>query len=1027
MILDRVVEFALSQRVFVLLATAVLIGAGVRATQLTPIDAFPDVSTTQVKVIIRAPGMTPEEVESRITAPVEVEMLGIPRQTTLRSVTKYTLSDITIDFEDGTDIYWARQQIAERLAGIWSSLPHGIEGGVAPPTTPLGEMFMFTIEGGSLDLAERRALLDWVIRPALRTVEGVADVNALGGEVETFEVTPRADAMLAQGIGLHELKAAIEQNNRNDGAGRLIDGEEVLLVRSEGSIQELDELRAIVVRSHPVEPVRVGDLADVHRGALARQGAVTRDGVGEAVQGLVLGLRGANARDVVRGVRAKLAEIAPALPAGVVVDVFYDRGELVRTAVGAVQAALIGAILLVIVVLVVFLADWRAAVTVVLVLPVSVLATFLWMRWFGLSANLMSLGGIAIAIGMLVDSAVVVIENVVSHLSRPDASRLPRLHVIYRAAREVGLPVASSTAIIVLVFLPLLTLEGLEGKLFTPVALTIVFALVSALVLSLTGLPVLASLMIRPGVQSGPGFLRALERRYRASLEQAFARPSWVLATVALLLVMTLFLYPRIGRIFLPTLTEGSVIVQLEKLPSISLDSSLALDLRVEQALIERVPEVVGVVARTGSDEIGLDPMGLNQTDAFLVLRPRAEWEVDSAEQLLDRIRVVMQDFPGVSHGFTQPIEMRVAEMLTGVRGDVAVKVFAHDLETLTQTTRAIAQRLESLPGAQDVFRTLSEGAEYLEVEIDPLAAGRLGLSVDDIQQRLRSRLEGVRAGTVFQDARRIPVMLRGAPLIRESSLDFVNLQLPTDRPEPIPLAQVAALRRVEGPVQINREGASRLAVVTANVRGRDLVGFVDDAKRLVASELTLPVGVRLDWGGQFENQQRASARLTLVVPVALGLIFLLLFSTFRSVAQAALVLGNVPLALIGGVLALWASGEYLSVPATIGFIALLGIAVQNGVVLVTTFNQLVAEGMDIEAVVRDGAARRLRPVLMTAASTAFGLAPLLIASGPGSELQRPLAIVVIGGLVSATALTLILLPMSYRWLSGRASQERIA
>ncbi len=1025
MSLARLVAFALSQRVFVLLATTVLIGAGLRAYRETPIDAFPDVSTTQVKVIIRAPGMTPEEVESRITAPVEVEMLGIPRQTTLRSITKYTLADITIDFEDGTDIYWARQQIGERLAGIWGSLPTGIEGGVAPMTTPLGEMFMFTVEGGGLGLSERRALLDWVIRPALRTVEGVADVNSLGGEVETFEVTPHADAMLAQGIGLHALREAIERNNRNDGAGRLVDGEEVLLVRSQGSIQTLDALRAVVVRSHPTEPVRVGDLADVQRGALARQGAVTRDGTGEAVQGLVLGLRGANARDVVRGVRAKLAELAPALPDGVRVNIFYDRGELVRTAVGAVQAALLGAIVLVIIVLVAFLADWRAAVTVAFVLPLSVLATFVWMRWFGLSANLMSLGGIAIAIGMLVDSAVVVIENVVTHLGRSDAARLPPLHVIYRAAREVSLPVASGTLIIVLVFLPLLTLEGLEGKLFTPVALTIVFALISALLLSLTVLPVLASLLIRPRSESGPSFLRALEDRYRSRLEWAFARPRWVIAGVALLLLMTAFLYPRIGRIFLPTLTEGSVIVQLEKLPSISLTSSLDLDLRIERALIERVPEIVGVVARTGADEIGLDPMGLNQTDAFLVLRPRAEWEVDSSEALLDRIRLVMDDFPGVAYGFTQPIEMRVAEMLTGVRGDVAVKVFAHELETLTHVTREIARRVEALPGAQDVFRTLSEGAEYLEVDIDPLAAGRLGLSVDDIQERLRARLEGVRAGTVFEGARRIPIMLRGAPLLRESAIDFVNLQLPTERPEPIPLAQVAALRRVEGPVQINREGASRLAVVTANVRGRDLVGFVDEAKRVVDDELELPPGVRLEWGGQFENQQRAAQRLALVVPIALALIFVLLFSTFRSVGQAWLVLGNVPLALVGGVFALWASGEYLSVPATIGFIALLGIAVLNGVVLVTTFNQLLAEGMALEDVVRDGATRRLRPVLMTAASTAFGLMPLLIASGPGSELQRPLAIVVIGGLVSATALTLILLPMSYRWLSLREAARR--
>jgi cobalt-zinc-cadmium resistance protein CzcA len=1022
--LSQLIQFALSQRVFVALATAVLVGVGWISFQRTPIDAFPDVSTTQVKVIVRAPGMTPEEVETRITAPIEVEMLGIPRQTTLRSVTKYALCDITVDFEDGSDIYWARQQVSERLAGIWDALPAGIRGGVAPMTTPLGEMFMFTIEGGTLNLRERRSLLDWVIRPALRTVGGVADVNALGGHVESFEVTPRPAAMLAQRIGLRELRGAIAQNNQNDGAGRLVDGEEVLLVRSEGSIRTLEELRAVVVRSHPVEPVRVGDIADVQLGSLERYGGVTRDGDGEVVQGLVLALRGANAEKVVEGVRAKLADLAPSLPEGVEVRVFYDRGELVRTAVGAVQWALLSAVVLVIAVLMVFLADWRAALTVALVLPLSVLATFIWMRQFGLSANLMSLGGLVIAIGMLVDSAVVVIENTVSHLGGTAGTRLPRLHVIYRAAREVALPVVVGTSIIVLVFLPLLTLEGLEGKLFIPVALTIVFALISSLVISLTVLPAVASVLIRPGIGGGPRFMEWLEVRYRRSLELAFARERWVFVAAAALLAIAMFLYPFIGRIFLPTMDEGTLIVQLEKLPSISLGTSLELDLRVEEAIITRVPEVVGVVARTGSDEIGLDPMGLNQTDAFLVLRPRGEWEVESTDALLDRIRGVMNDFPGIAYGFTQPIDMRVSEMLTGVRGDVAVKLFGNDLGALNDSAEEIAALLRTLSGAEDVFRTLSEGAEYLEVEIDSLAAGRLGLSVEELQERLRARLEGLRAGTIFSGVRRIPIMLRGSPLLRESPLDFVNLQLSTTDSEPIPLSQVASLQRVEGPVQINREGASRLVVITANVRGRDLVGFVENARQRVAEDVSLPPGSRIEWGGQFENQQRASARLALVVPVSLGLIFLLLFSTFRSMAQAGLVLVNIPLALIGGVMALWASGEYLSVPATIGFITLLGVAVLNGVVLVSTFNQLRSEGMPIETVVRDGAARRLRPVLMTAASTALGLAPLLVATGPGSDLQRPLAIVVIGGLVSATALTLILLPMLYRWLSLRGEME---
>jgi cobalt-zinc-cadmium resistance protein CzcA len=1016
--LARLIEFSLTQRLFVFLSAPALLGAGWVALQRTPVDAFPDVSTTQVKIIMRAPGMTPEEVESRITAPIEIEMLGIPRQTTLRSITKYALADVTVDFRDGTDVYWARQQVSERLAGLRAILPAGVEGGVAPMTTPLGEIFMFTIEGGELSLAERRTLLDWVIRPALRSVEGVADVNALGGEVETFEVVPREAAMMAARIDLRELQQAIASNNRNDGAGRLVDGEEVLLVRSEGRVRTLDDLRAIVVRGDPTEPIRVGDVAQVRFGALTRYGAVTRDGEGEAVQGLVLALRGANAREVVRRVRTRLDELAPTLPEGVRVQVFYDRGDLVRRAVATVQSALGSAVVLVILVLIVFLADARAAFTVALVLPLTVLGTFIWMRLLGLSANLMSLGGLAIATGMLVDPAVVVVENVVSHLGQASAARLPRLHVIYRAVREVSVPVTAGTVIIVLVFLPLLTLEGLEGKLFVPVAITIVAALGTALVLSLTVLPVFASLLIRGGGEAnGPAFLRRLETAYRATLEQVIRFPGRALLISGGLLGVALILFTQVGKIFLPTLDEGNVIVQIEKLPSIDLQTSLELDLRIERMLLERVPEIESMVSRTGADEIGLDPMGLNQTDGFLVLRPRDEWRNPSKDVLLDRIREVMQLFPGVAYGFTQPIDMRVSEMLTGVRGDVAVKIHGFDLETLEHTASTVAHLLGTIPGAEDVFRSRTEGAEYLQVDIDILAAGRLGLSVDDLQHRLRARLEGVDGGTVFEGARRIPLVLRSAESLRESTIDFRHTQLPSQGSESIPLAAVASIERVQGPVQINREGASRLAIVTANVRGRDLVGFVEEARARVAQEIDLPVGFRTEWGGQFENQQRAAARLATVIPIGLGLIFLILFSTFRSMAQAALVLGNIPLALVGGIIGLWVSGEYLSVPATIGFVALLGIAVLNGVVLVATFNQLREEGVPLESAVRDGAARRLRPVLMTASSTALGLLPLLAATGPGSELQRPLAVVVIGGLVSSTALTLVLLPMLYRRL----------
>lgn len=1013
--LSRLIQFALTQRLLMLLTVVLLIGSGYMAVRQIPIDAFPDISTTQVKIIIKAPGMTPEEVESRITAPIEVEMLGIPNQVMLRSVAKYALTDITVDFAEGTDIFWARQQVSERLTSLWGDLPPDISGGIAPMTTPLGEMFMFTVEGGSLSLMERRNLLDWVIRPALRTVPGVADVNALGGEVRSFEVVPDEQRMNARGVAMSELLTALEANNRNDGAGRLHEGEEALLVRAEGSIRTLEDVGAIVVKTYGNVPVRIGDVATVRIGALTRYGAVTRNGEGEAVEGLVLGLRGANAQQVVAGVEAKLAELAPTLPAGVTTQVFYNRGDLVGRAVHTVSKALGEAIVLVLVLLVLFLGDLRAALTVALVLPLAALATFLLMRQFGLSANLMSLGGLAIAIGMLVDAAVVVVENVVTHLAHGEGKRLPRLHLIYRAVREVALPVTSGILIIIIVFLPLLTLQGLEGKLFIPVALTIVFALGGSLLLSLTVIPVLASYLLGKVTHEDPWLVRKINGWYMPLLHKALNHPKQVTLGALAALALTALAFTQIGKAFMPTMDEGNIIVQVEKIPSINLEQSAQLDSRIQQALLKSVPEITGIIARVGSDELGLDPMGLNDTDTFLVLKPREEWRMTEKEQLIDEIRKVMDEIPGVGYGFTQPIEMRVSEMLTGVRGDVAVKIFGSDLATLTSMAEQLVEVISSIPGSEDVRTAQNSGVQYLRIVIDRAAAGRLGLSVDEIESSLRSQIEGKRVGTVHEGIRRTPLLLRGSEELRTDPERFAALQLTLPDGKNIPLSTVAKLERIEGPVKVEREKGARMTVVVANVRDRDLVGFVEEAKRLAAEKLQMPAGYHLEWGGQFENQQRAAQRLSIVVPIAIGLIFLLLFSTFGSVRQATLVLTNIPFAMIGGVFALWLSGEYLSVPASVGFIALLGIAVLNGVVMVTYFNQLHAHGMSITQVVVEGAKRRLRPVLMTATIAAFGLIPLLFATGPGSEIQRPLAIVVIGGLVTSTLLTLFLLPILYR------------
>ncbi len=1013
--LARLIQFSLAQRLFVLMATLMLAAAGWYALRGLPIDAFPDVSSTQVKIIMKAPGMTPEEVESRISVPIEVEMLGIPKTKILRSVTKYGLVDVTIDFEDGTDIYWARQQVSERLGGLTASLPVGMSGGMAPVTTPLGEMYMFTVEADAMTLAERRSLLDWVIRPALRTVPGVADVNALGGVVRAYEIVPDPVRMAASGVTITQLKEAVEANNRNDGAGRLREGDEVLLVRTEGSISSLEDLRGIVVAMKSGSPVRLGNLADVSIGTVTRNGVVTQNGRAEAVQGLVLGLAGSNAKNVVLGVRQKLEELQPSLPAGVVIKTFYDRSSLVTKAVNAVTSALVEATVLVIILLGLFLGNIRAALTVALVLPLAALITFILMSTFGMSANLMSLGGLAIAIGMLVDAAIVVVENIVQRLANdPTASKLPRLHIIYRAVREVAVPVTAGILIIITVFLPLLTLQGLEGKYFVPVALTIVFALAGSLALSLTVIPVLASYLLREVKHEDPWLPRKLLAVYEPALAWAMRRQRMVAAAALVMLLAAGVVYTQVGKTFMPTMDEGDLIVGIEKLPSISLEQSAALDLKIQQAILKAIPEIEGIVARAGSDEIGLDPMGLNQSDTYLLLKPQSEWRMKSKEALMDEVRKVLNPMPGILYSFTQPIEMRVSEMIIGVRGDLAVKIFGPDLAKLNTYANQIETLLKTVPGNQDVYTVQNDGVQYLKVAVDRLQAGRLGLSVEEIQDALRMQIEGQRAGVVIEGNRRTPIVLRGSESLRMSPADFSAMRITSKNGNTVALASVAKLERAAGPVKIDREMGSRYSVVVANVANRDLVGFVEESTTLVAQKVKLDTGYRISWGGQFENQQRAAARLTVVVPVALGLIFVLLFSTFRSVRQALLILSIIPFALVGGIVALWVTGEYLSVPASVGFIALLGITVLNGVVLVSYFNQLKSEGLAMMDVVVQGAKRRLRPVMMTASITAFGLIPLLFATGPGSEIQRPLAIVVIGGLITATTLTLMLLPILY-------------
>lgn len=1011
--LNAILSFALRQRGFIIVMTLALVGAGIFSVFRLPIDAFPEIAPTQVKLVLKAPGMTPQEVESQVVRPLEMELLGIPHQKVMRATAKYAIADITLDFEDGTDVYWARQQVSERLATIRSEFPATVDGGLAPISTALSELFMFTIDGGDLSLEERRTLLDWVIRPNLRNLPGVADVNALGGRVRTFEISPNAAALIETNLSVADLYSSLMENNRNDGAGRINEGEEALIVRTVGAATSLEEISSIVVKETENGVIRIGDVADVRIGALTRYGSVTRDGVGEAVEGIVVALKGADARQVVQRVEQRLEELRPGFPGGVEIKVFYNRSDLIDRAITTVVEALVIAAVLVVILLVAFLGDIRSALVVALSLPLAALATFILMRITGLSANLMSLGGLAIAIGMIVDSAIVVVENTVQRLNTlPHRSKL---HLVYRSASEVALPTAAGVFIICLVFLPLLTLEGLEGKLFSPVALTIVFALTSALVLAFTFIPVAGALLLKPVADREPLLMRLIGPAFEKAFSYALRLPILVYSLAALGVGLAIIAYSLVGKTFMPTMNEGAVVMQLAALPSINLEQSQADDLRIEEVLIERVPEIKHMISRLGSDELGLDPMSLNESDVFLELAPRKYWRGPDTEWLVGEMRTVMDEFAGIESSFTQPIEMRVSEMLTGSRGDLAVKIFGPKADTLAALAGEIESLITPIDGAADVFTTSNDVSDYLQISINPQRAGRFGLDVLLVQQKLRSLMEGVHAGEIIEPARRTPILIRSAQERALSAEELSAYRFITPDGRTVHLGDIANIERVEDLASVDRENGSRYAVVEAFVSGRDLVSFVEDVDRVLTDQLDLPSGYRIELGGEFENQRRAAARLAIMIPLSLSLIFLVLFATLRSLRQSLLILFNIPFALVGGIIALFLSGEYLSVPASVGFIALLGIAVLNGLVLLTYFNDLRELGHDMDHVIRVGTARRLRPVLMTATTAAFGLIPLLFASGPGSEIQKPLAIVVIGGLISSTLLTLFLMPLLYR------------
>ncbi len=1018
--MNKIIEFSLSQRLFVSLLALAILGFGVKSYNNLPIDAFPDISPTQVKIIMKSSGMTPNEIESRITTPIEMKMVGIPHQTIMRSISKYGLCDITIDFQDGTDIYWARQQVGERLNDILKELPENTRGGLAPISTPLSDILMFTIESDTLSLTEKRTLLDWVISPKIRSISGVAELNALGGMVKTYEVAPNLEAMRTYGITLTQLFDALKQNNLNDGAGRVTRGVESILVRSVGRITSLDDIKKISVAFIDNKNIRISDIATVAYGHLTRAGFVTKDGRSEGVQGLVLGLKGVNTTQVLDAVKSELHALEKVLPKGTSINIFYDRSTLVNHATDTVKKALLEAVILIVIVLLLMLGNFASAFSVALILPFALLMSFMAMEYFELSANLMSLGGLAIAVGILVDSAVVMVEHITAELGEKQNKKRNKITIIYNAAIEMAPSIITGVLIIIIVFMPLLTLEGLEGKLFKPVALSIVFALFSSLILALTLIPVLSSFILQKREDKESFLIKVLLRFYEPSLTWSLRHTKTVFIFVIVLFIVSLYTATKTGKTFMPTMDEGSIIIGVEMLPSIGLDESRELNLKLQKKLLESVPEIVSIIARTGSDELGLDPMSLNDTDTFLVLKPKKEWRQPSKEALLDDIRHVLDTLNGVEYSFTQPIEMRVSEMLTGVRGDLAVDIFGHDNDELERIALKIKDVLEQTPGSSDVYKKANEGVAYFELEFNQENMGYYGVTQQEISTYLKTLVTGVSVGIVTEGMIRVDLIVKGDNNLQRSLKNLEALQYILPDGSSVALSNFMTFHHNSGPVQIEHENGYRKSVVQSNVQGRDLVSFVEEAKERIAKEVTLPAGYSLAYGGEFENQQRASAKLMLIIPIALFLVFILLFVSFKSLPQAILVLVNVPLALIGGFIGLYLSGEYLSVPASVGFIALLGIAVLNGVVLVNYFNFLLLKGYDLKDAVITGSIKRFRPVLMTASIAALGLLPLMFADGPGSEIQRPLAIVVINGLISSTLLTLVILPILYLMMMRR-------
>lgn len=1029
------IRWSLQERILVAVLCCVMLVAGVFAVRKLSVDAFPDVTNVQVQVATEAPGRPPTEVERFITAPIEIAMTGLPGLVEMRSLNRNGVSLVTLVFTEKTDVYFARQLVLERLIEVAQRMPSGVTPVLGPVSTGLGEVFQYTLEraddrgaDGRLkplseeELRKRREVQDWVVRPMLRSIPGVADINSQGGFARQYQVKVNPDRLRYYGLSVQEVFDAIARNNANSSGGSLSALSEQYLIRGVGLIASLEDVGNIALKAFQGTPVYVKDVASVAFGSEVRQGAIIKDGDTESVAGIVQMIRGGNAREIVTRIKARVAEInaRQILPDGLQIVPFYDRSELVNTAMKTVAQVLAEGILLVVVILFVFLGDVRSSIIVVATLVLTPLLTFLVMNRIGLSANLMSLGGLAIAIGLMVDGAVVVVENAFARLGDPAHEGKSRARVIFEAASEVGKPVLYGVGIIILVFLPLLSLQGMEGKMFAPLALTIAIALTISLVLSFTMSPMLCSFILKGGAEHDTWLLRQLKAPYLRMLHWSLAHPKKVLSWALLALAGSFALVPFLGTAFIPTMQEGSITPVIVRVPKISIEESIKLETQAMQA-IKTVPEVQTVVSRLGRGESASDPGQPHESDPIVVLKARKEWRDGfTQEKIADEIRDKLKFLPGVEIAISQPIAARVDEMVSGVRSQVAVKLFGDDLEELRRAGDAIAAALMATPGATDLRVERVSGQEYLTIRIDRSAIARFGLNVEDVNALIEIAVQGKVATQVYEGERRFDTVVRLPAAYRSDVESIASLVLRSPTGAIVPLRDVTQITLADGPAQISREGGKRRLVVGVNVQGRDLGGFVAEARERIEQQVKLPAGYYVVWGGQFENMERAIGTLSIIIPITIAAIFFLLFMLFGSVRYATLVITVLPLAAIGGLVALAVSGEYLSVPAAVGFINLWGIAVLNGVVLVSFIRQQREAGLSTEQAILAGCTHRFRPVMMTAMVALLALIPMLFSTGPGSEVTRPLAVVVIGGLFSSTSLTLLLVPVLYRWFEEK-------